>query len=451
VTIERMRRVGSRPPVRQLHALKVLSTGIVLFAIWMMVSHPASATARYLTAASSLAALLSFVVPVRSKAERTGPIRSKPGQQDKNGRHHRAAATALEVCLALVIAAVLITATSVTYHWIHDRYRPVRVVKMSRMLWFYKTGGAIEGRPAVADGRVFVGSADNSVYGISLTGDHHAWIYSTAGEVLSSPVAVGGVVYVGSTDGNFYALNASTGQPIWVRHTGAVAYSSPIVSGAMVYIGAYQGDKGMVYGFGTAHGTRRWVTVVDGNVKAGLAIADGKIYVGTLTNTVYALNASTGHVDWTFQAHGGIWSAPVMAGGFVYVGSGDCNVYALNAMTGHKKWSYGLSNWIKGSPAFADGMLYIGDINAANSELYAISAADAGHVWTFPIGHSLYSSPTVALGVLYVGGQNDRLYAISTATHQLLWSFPTDSAIESSPVVAGQTRGTRLVPALGRA
>lgn len=37
------------------------------------------------------------------------------------------------------------------------------------------------------------------------------WSYTTGGNVGTSPAVANGVVYVGSADGNVYALNASTG------------------------------------------------------------------------------------------------------------------------------------------------------------------------------------------------------------------------------------------------
>ena len=41
------------------------------------------------------------------------------------------------------------------------------------------------------------------------------WSYATGYLVVSSPAVANGVVYVGSADGNVYALNASTGRRLW--------------------------------------------------------------------------------------------------------------------------------------------------------------------------------------------------------------------------------------------
>ena len=71
------------------------------------------------------------------------------------------------------------------------------------------------------------------------------WSYATGGSVDSSPAVANGVVYVGSDDNSVYALNAKTGARLWSYATGGSVESSPIVANGMVYVSS---DK--VYAFG---------------------------------------------------------------------------------------------------------------------------------------------------------------------------------------------------------
>ena len=60
------------------------------------------------------------------------------------------------------------------------------------------------------------------------------------------------------------------------------------------------------------------------------AVANGVVYVGSLDNNVYALNASTGAKLWSYTTGGPIYySSPAVANGMVYVGSLDGKVYAF--------------------------------------------------------------------------------------------------------------------------
>ena len=87
-------------------------------------------------------------------------------------------------------------------------------------VWTYKTGGNVWSTPAVANGRVYVGSNDFKVYALNVETGGLVWSFATGGGVFSSPVVVDNIVYVGSTDNNTYALDAATGTQIWSLHYG---------------------------------------------------------------------------------------------------------------------------------------------------------------------------------------------------------------------------------------
>ena len=153
-------------------------------------------------------------------------------------------------------------------------------------LWNYTTGGGVDSSPAVADGRVYVGSWDGNVYCLNATTGAYLWSYTTGNWVVSSPAVADGKVYVGSGDGNVYCLNATTGAFIWNYTTGSNVESSP-------------------------------------------AVSDGKVYVGSLDYNVYCLNATTGAYLWSYATGSGVLSSSAVAGGKVYVGSRDCKLYAF--------------------------------------------------------------------------------------------------------------------------
>ncbi|HXY88918.1 MAG TPA: PQQ-binding-like beta-propeller repeat protein [Candidatus Acidoferrales bacterium] len=46
-----------------------------------------------------------------------------------------------------------------------------------------------------------------------------------------------GVVYIGSADHNVYALDADTGAKVWSYTTGDLMASSPVVVNGVVYVG----------------------------------------------------------------------------------------------------------------------------------------------------------------------------------------------------------------------
>jgi len=158
------------------------------------------------------------------------------------------------------------------------------------------------------------------------------WRFPTDAEVRSSPAVVNGVVYVGSADNNTYALNGATGEKIWNFSTRSQIGSSPAVVGGVVYFGSYVGG---VYALNATTGLRIWQQDI-GGVSSSPVVVDGVVYIGSGNNRVYAFNATTGAQMWSFFARGEVSSSPAVADGIVYVGSSDYNVYAINATTALK-------------------------------------------------------------------------------------------------------------------
>jgi len=113
--------------------------------------------------------------------------------------------------------------------------------------WRYFAGSlGVASSPAVANGMVYAGSDDGSVYALNASTGALLWQFTTGNTVESSPAVANGMVYVGSDDFNVYALNASTGAKLWQFTTGNVVESSPAVANGLVYIGS---DDSKVYAF----------------------------------------------------------------------------------------------------------------------------------------------------------------------------------------------------------
>jgi PKD repeat protein len=173
----------------------------------------------------------------------------------------------------------------------HTGYSASTAPKTNQVLWNYTTGNYVFSSPAVADGKIFVGSADGNVYALNETTGDKIWDYTTGDWVFSSPAVSDGKVFVGSWDKNVYALNETTGDKIWNYTTGYVA-------------------TGYV-------------------LESSPAVADGKVFIGSYDKNVYALNELTGAKIWNYTTSDAVHSSPAVADGMVFIGSLDGKVYAF--------------------------------------------------------------------------------------------------------------------------
>lgn len=105
----------------------------------------------------------------------------------------------------------------------------------------------------------------------------------------------------------------------------------------------------------------KWSLNERSSVASLSAVAKGVVYFGDGGN-LYALNARTGTRLWSYALEVFTTASPAVADGVVYVGSiTDSNVYALDANTGTKLWSYAVGGYgVESSPTVANGVVYIG-------------------------------------------------------------------------------------------
>ena len=131
-------------------------------------------------------------------------------------------------------------------------------------------------------------------------------------------------------------------------------------------------------------------------------VVDGVIYVSAPLSKVYAVEASTGKLLWKYdpqirldQALNGSYSARTNGGvavwnGKVYVGTGDCRLIAIDAATAKKIWEATVcepqQTGITGAPRVAKGKIlmgYNGSDDGVRGALAAYDAETGKEVWRF--------------------------------------------------------------------
>ena len=99
---------------------------------------------------------------------------------------------------------------------------------------------------AVTADRIVIGGRDKLVHGLNAAGKG-VWTFATNARVESSPAIAGGRVFVGSNDGRLYVLNLSTGAKLWEFNAGAPLSASPAIAKGRIVIGS---QDGRLYCFG---------------------------------------------------------------------------------------------------------------------------------------------------------------------------------------------------------
>ena len=115
----------------------------------------------------------------------------------------------------------------------------------------------------------------------------------------------------------------------------------------------------------------KWAFGLPGDVQswAGITLAGGRLFFGSIAGNVYSLDASTGCVQWAFDA-GNIVRTAISVGPLgttgrfgAFFGDARGNAYAVDAATGTLVWKVAAETYpsarLTGSPILHDGRLYV--------------------------------------------------------------------------------------------
>ena len=340
-------------------------------------------------------------------------------------------------------------------------YNSQAITALSGIKWKFKTGGMVFASPVVADGIVYIGSADHNLYALDAQTGTQKWKFKTGSRVNSSAAVANGTIFFGSYDGNFYAVDSATGKLKWKFATAGerrfegkhlhgvqpiaelmpdpfdVFLSSPAVSQDAVYFGSGDGN---IYALDVNSGSLKWKFHTGDVVHASPAISDGTLYVGSWDSYFYALDAATGKEKWRFKTgedheiynQVGIQSSAAVANGTVYFGCRDSNFYAVDATTGQQKWKFNnKGSWVVGSPAVVGDKVYFA--TSDSGMFYALDAASGSQA--FSVSSSkwpMFSSPAIAGTMAYLGSDAGKLLAIDLTAKKVAWEFQTDASRQNA-------------------
>ncbi len=194
-----------------------------------------------------------------------------------------------------------------------------------------------------------------------------------------------------------------------------------------------------------------WTAAFEGEIittRCEPIVADGRVFAGTYSGRLRALDAATGRELWVRDLGGPVLHSPAVAGGTVY-SSSMAGVDALDAASGAVRWhAAGSPFGYDTSPAVADGLVLLG---GRDGVFYAFSAETGGAAWTLATGGPIRTTAAVAGGRVYFASDDMRAYAAELKTGKLLWkSEPLfgQSLRDYYPVLAGGKVILRTNPAV---
>jgi outer membrane protein assembly factor BamB len=313
-----------------------------------------------------------------------------------------------------------------------------------KLLWKYDLGRVVKSTPIVTDGILVIGSMDKRLNFIEAATGKEIGYYKVSSSVSTSACGESGRVYFcwDNFKDNLYALDLHHKRVLWRKKIGVVS-ASPLLWEDRIYVGS---GTGILWALDKTTGQTVWQFGVQNSIfstplgledfpmaeedSASTNPKEKVVCFGSIGGYLYALKAQNGELIWKFQAKGGIYSTPAADKGMIFFGSMDSYLYALKVKDGSLAWKFKTDGAIYSSPAVTDSIVYIGSNDYC---MYAVKTSTGELVWKFKTEDLVHSSPIVIGDKLFFGSFDGNFYVLNRFTGELLWKYQTDGMISASP------------------
>ncbi|MBY0428778.1 MAG: PQQ-like beta-propeller repeat protein [Alphaproteobacteria bacterium] len=326
------------------------------------------------------------------------------------------------------------------------------------------SNGALTAVPIVVNGKVYTVDAAARVSAFSAQNGDKVWeVTVPAQRPEDATIAGAGIAYdqgrlvVTTSYGFVVELDASTGKQIWQRNLQAPIRSAPIIADGKIYVISMNNT---VQEMSFADGSLGWnhAGIQESASFLGAAsptITDDLVIVPYSSGEIFGLRRINGRMAWqenlastkrvgTLPAMADIEGQPVIYNGRIHIISHSGRFVALDVRSGKRVWEADAGS-IQ-TPWFAGDTIYL---VTTENQLAALSAED-GHVrWTSDLPRYIdpenraeqiaWVGPVLAGGKLWLGNSLGEFNSYNPTNGKLIATRSFSSPIYLPPIVAGRT------------
>ena len=267
----------------------------------------------------------------------------------------------------------------------------------------------------------------------------------------SDPVIADGVLYVGSADGAVYALDPINGATKWRFQTG-----EGLTSGPQIITTPRKGatfEEMVTKGVNAPRQGKKGIDLTP-------VVRKGTVFIGSGDFSFYALDAMTGEKKWSYAAESKIAGSAVYDDGTAYIVT-EKGLHALDTSTGKRKWLFETLQEIPvqqmndvrrlgkrpaQGPERGENALFLTawpfrmSTTPQKCFVYAVAPESGKTMWVNALDGLDITAPVVAKGLVFVTAEDPRsapqpgnplgsssnqetLYAINAVDGQIKWKL----------------------------
>ena len=256
------------------------------------------------------------------------------------------------------------------------------------------------------------------------------------GALTTPPVSNGTALFTMDAAQTIRATNLSSGGQLWsTRLKGISKRDKAAIGGGLAVAGdqlIVASGYGYVASLNVNTGEQTWRRDLGAPMTGAPTIADGRIFVASNNNEIFALSVSDGATQWSDQAiseSARVLGSPSAAAveDFLIAPFSSGEVIAYLAANGRRLWTDALTqagrftpiseiNDIGSRPVLGAGLVFA---SSQSGTTVAIDGRSGARVWTQPIGST--RAPALVGRFLYVLGTQNELACLDAATGEAYW------------------------------
>ena len=227
--------------------------------------------------------------------------------------------------------------------------------------WRAEVGRGLMSPMIVSGPALVVATGNRMVAAISTESGEHYWERRLDGPPTGGVLWRDGLLYasIEEGDGELYALNARTGKKVWERDVGSAPHA-PRLWGDTLFMGTDDGWIVALVSRRQERGERIWRTRVSGSIASAPEVADGRVYVTTTRDSIYALESATGRILLRQALPETVGGQPALRGDTLAIPLNDGTLLALRLPALEELWRAQMGAPIGAAPVIADdGYTYV--------------------------------------------------------------------------------------------
>jgi outer membrane protein assembly factor BamB len=254
--------------------------------------------------------------------------------------------------------------------------------------------------------------------------------------ITTPPVTSETTVYTLDADQTIYATDLSTGRTQWKKSLkGTTKRDKSALGGGLAVAGdtlIVASGFGFVAALDASNGAEKWKQEMGGPMTGAPTIKDGRIFVASNNNEIFAMSLATGETEWSDQAISESArvlgsSSPAAVEDFVIAPFSSGEVIAYLASNGRRLWTDAISqagrftpiseiNDIGSRPILSGGLVFA---SSQSGVTVAIDGRSGTRIWAIAAGST--QAPALAGQFMFILGVDDTLSAVDPATGEAYW------------------------------